>query len=240
MSTITDAIKKRKKEAGEEETQELIPVDLEEPDVEVPKEKSVRRVVFLTAACLLVAGAVVCAAILWKDMFGGKSVSDKTDQPVRAASLPRPEGSDVLPGREAEEALPLPEASPQPELAPAEKEPAKPEAPSPGRPPTPESPSPPVGETPPSAAPTPPPKDAPTVEKQPGTVSEPPPVAKADPFAGIKLQGIVRFNPTAPEVLINGKALKVGDSLDGIEVVEIGDAHVKLRHGNIEKTIRYR
>jgi hypothetical protein len=254
MSTISDAIKKRKKEAGEKEVEGLIPVVLDEPDVDVPRERSFKRAAFIGTGILLVAAAAVSAVILFRGMPGRKSPSRKGEAPPRTASLRLPESEEGMaaPGDETNEALPLPEMVTRPPSGPGKTDVAPPEPP-PGPPPGEGA----VAQTRPTAVPgreRPMPfrQEAPTAAKgapppakrvepggspiSPEKSAAPPPT---DPFAAIKLQGIIRFDPAHPEVLINGKALKVGDSLNGIEVVEIGDDSVKLRHGDIERTIRY-
>lgn len=261
MSTITDAIKKRKKEGGEEEAEELVPMSLDEPDVDVPKDRSFRRIASLAAIVLLVGAVGGSAVMLYRGTLGRRSAGGKADKPVRTASLTQPERQEVLPAEEAHEAPPLPERTSPPMSKPAGTEPEKDEAPSPlaevngaaaraeakaaredmspspvreePQVPAPESPSPPAAKSPPAVSPTPPPP------KERAIVPEAPATPETDPFAGIKLQGIMYFAPGTPAVIINGRALKVGDSLKGIEVVEIGADSVKLRYRNIERTIRY-
>jgi len=263
MSTITDAIKKRKKEAGEKEVEGLIPVVLDGPDVDVPEERSFRRSAFIAGVVLLVAAAAVSAVILYRGMLGRKAANKRAGAPPRTASLAQPEREVVAPGDETKEVLPLPKAvsgtpsspakaatrPPEPPPRPPGDESVVPRtrattAPGPERPqpvrekapPVAKSASPPSQEAPPVTSPISPERTAPTDR---GVVSKPAAAPQSDPFAGIKLQGIIRFDPAHPEVLINGKALKVGDSLSGIEVVEIGHDSVKLRYGSVEKTIRY-
>jgi len=250
MTTITDAVKKRKKEAGGEEAEELVPVDLDEPDVEVPKERRIWRIVALAAVVLLVGGAAVSAFIFLKGIFGGAPASRRTSEPSKVASLSRPGRQEGPSGKMSGEALPLPAAvSPTPGRgtgAPQLTSPVTAETTSPPReaiaagaamPPARESSASPSAESPPVVPARPAPDAA-----APGTAaipSEPPAGPQADPFASVKLQGIIRFDPSAPEVLINGKSLRVGDSFDGIQVVEIGADSVKLRYRNVVKTIRY-
>lgn len=245
MSTITDALEKRKKEAGENQVHELVPVSLDEPNIEVPEEKKAKRIVALVAVLLLVVGGVASAVILGKDLLGGKRSGDQGGGAAQVASLPQGEGPEISSAPETEEPLPLPGTSPTEEPSLAGTPPEAPETvpspePSPAEgpplpktePPTPEtiSPTAPSGPTPEGATPAP---------KPDSVAPEPVVAAPPDPFAGIKLQGIIRFDPTTPEVLINGKTLKVGESLNGIKVVEIGEDSVKLRCGAIEKTLRY-
>ena len=223
--------------------------------------------VVLVGVLLLVAGGVVSAVIVWDKMLGGRSASKGPAEPPRTASLTQPEGEERLPGKEREKAPPLPGMISGPAPKPAETELEKPAAPSPrpemnGAPPgaetvaergdmppsrvreqpqpsAPEVSSPPAAESPPAVSPTPPPKVASPTPKKRADVPERPSSPQTDPFADIKLQGIILFDPENPEVLINGKSLKVGDSLTGIEVVKIGTDSVKLRYGTIEKTIRF-
>ncbi len=252
MSTITDAIKKRRKEAGGKDADDFVPVDLDEPDVDVPKARGFGRIVILAAVLLLVvAAAVIGGVILYRGRPGERSAGKKPDEPTRTASLPQPDRQDVLPAGETEKApppkpvetvKPAPETPSSPTTA-AETPsgpPAKPRpeiAPTPQ--PVPEGPIPSVKESPPEVAPTAPPEGPESAGKEREEVPLPLPAPETDPFAAIKLQGIIRFDPTAPEVLINGKVLKVGDSLNGIEIIEIAGESVKLRYKNIEKTIRY-
>jgi len=230
----------------------------------VPKDRSFRRSAFIGAGILLVAAAAVSAAILFRGMPARRSASKKGGAPPRTASLTQPAREEVMaaPGDETKEVLPLPKTvsgappssakaatPPEPPPRPLHEESVVPQtkataAPGPERPqpvrektpPVAKTPSPPSQETPPVTSPISPERTAP---KGPGVVSKPAAAPQTDPFAGINLQGIIRFDPAHPEVLINGKALKVGDSLNGIEVVEIGDDSVKLRHGSAEKTIKY-
>lgn len=256
MSTITDAIKKRKKEAGEKEVEGLIPVVLDGPDVDVPEDRSFRRSAFIAGVVLLVAAAAVSAVILYRGVPGRRSASKRADTPPRTASLTHPEREEMMaaPGDETKDVLPLPKTvsgppSPEPPPRPPDEESAVAQTkataapgddhPLPVReeaPPAAKGASPPSQEAPPVVSPISPARTAPTDR---GVLSKPPATPQTDPFAGVKLQGIIRFDPAHPEVLINGKALKVGDSLNGIEVVEIGADSVKLRYGSVEKTIRY-
>jgi hypothetical protein len=238
MSTLTDAIEKRKKEAGEDETRELVPVSLDEPDVEVPNEKRSRRVGVLVVVLLLMAGVAVGSVFLFRELRGGKTPARRAGEPVRTASLSPAEEKEAL-AREAEEPLPLPETPAGASAAPAEA-PSPAPGTSPATQPTAPGTTRPAAESPPTTAPAPRPEAASFAPPAPGAVSEPPEPPQADPFAGVKLQGIIHFDPATPEVMINGRTLKVGESLDGIEIVEIGTDSVKLRHGTIEKTITYR
>ncbi len=225
MSTITDAIKKRKKEVGDEEVREIVPVSLDEPDVEVPNRDGIRRIMGIVAV-LLVAGALAFGAVmLWEELGDGKQTSGTGSQ---VAALPggETEGSGA---REApEEAMPLTMPAPQPEKTAA----VSPSTMSTSRTPPRE-----IGvEAPLDAAPTP-------IFEAPGESTKPaelPIALPPDPFAGITLQGIMRFDPKSPEALINGKALKVGESIGDVKVVEIGEESVRLRCGNAEKVISYR
>jgi len=70
------------------------------------------------------------------------------------------------------------------------------------------------------------------------TQSVEPPATAPDPFAGIAVQGIVRFDPSTPQVLINGQLLTVGQFLGGVEVLEIGGDSVRLRHDKAERIIK--
>jgi len=133
---------------------------------------------------------------------------------------------DMAPSRQREQSQPS---------APEVSSPPAAESPPPAR----ETSPPPEKESPPAVSPTPLPKPASPTPKKRAIPPERPSSPQTDPFAGIKLQGIILFDPENPEVLINGKSLKVGDSLNGIEVVEIGTNSVKLRLGTHEKTIRF-
>ncbi len=281
MSTITDAVKKRKKEVGEEGVQQIVPVSLEEPDVEVPKASGARRAIQVVIVLLVVGAAGFGAVTLYKQFVRGRTPTRTEGD--RVASLPEREAEGLPLGTGRQEALPspavsperlpgrapdkavgrVPEKAPEPTLpasrptsvvegppakalsAPSNRETAVRTAPDQGKVP--------AATVPPVAAekslPKPvrelAPKPAPVVPSGTGVVPQPAPVGQAapaerpDPFAGIVLQGIFRFDPKSPEALINGKALKVGESINGVEVVEIGTDSVKLRFGAVEKVVSY-
>lgn len=231
MSTITDALKKREKEVGQEEVQEIVPVSLDEPDVTVPKDRSARRIVGLAGVLLIVGGVAIIAMMLYNELWGGKS-TDGTGAQI--ASLRKPEGQNVPVEGVENEALPSPEAVPEPPVTPAGIGSESPEARAPEV-----VPSGPVEVSPPEMGVERTAEAGATTAGVQGIVPETPIELPPDPFAGITLQGIMRFDPTSPEALISGKSLKVGDSINGIEVVEIGDESVKLRFGSIERVISY-
>ncbi len=260
MSIITDALEKVKKEAGEEQAQRIAPVSLDEPQVEVPEEKHTRRTLLSVVVVLLIAGGAVSAFFLARDLFGRRSSSDRSGGTAQVASLPQGEGPEVSPPRETEEPLPLPGTTPLEEPSPSAGPPEAPGTapspqPSPAEGPSLQKPEPSAPETiPPTTSPaatsgpqetTPTAPSGPTPEgatpspKPDSVAPEPTAPPPPDPFAGIKLQGIMRFDPNALEVLINGKTLKVGDSIGGITVVKIEEDSVTLRSGTNEKTITY-
>ncbi len=231
MSTITEALKKRQKEVGPEEVQEIAPVSLDDPSITIPKDRGAGRWISLAGIVLVAGGAVIGAAMLYTEFLTGKPEEDAAEQ---VASLPETEEETILPGEEQRAQLTLPENVT--EARPAETfagvKPGK--APAVGLSPSL------TGEQPAPGGPTEP---QPPAQADPlagiGSVPAPePPVAPPpDPFAGITLQGIMWFDPASPEALINGKALKVGDSINGIKVVEIGKESVRLRLGSIERVI---
>lgn len=281
MSTITDAVKKRKKEVGEEGVQQIVPVSLEEPDVEVPKASGTRRAIQVVIV-LLIVGAVGFGAVrLYKQFVRGRTPTRTAGD--RLASSPEREVEHLPLDTGRQEALPSPAGAPErlpgsaPDKVVARAPEKAPELTLPGSRPTtvfegppakalrapsdretavwtppaqltgPVATVPPVGaeKSPPKPVRELPPKPAPVVPSGTGVVPQPAPLGQAapaerpDPFAGIVLQGIFRFDPKSPEALINGKALKVGQSINGVEVVEIGTDSVKLRFGAVEKVISY-
>jgi hypothetical protein len=229
VSTITDALKKRQKEVGEEEVQEIVPVSLDAPDVTIPKEKRARRIAGLGGVLLIAAGVVIGAVMLYNELRGGKATEEAAAQ---VASSPRPERENPPPSVAPEEALPLPQPKPDLAVKPAGIGSEVPKSSAAGV-----SPSAPL-EEPPAKADIGPEADL-VIAQGPTAPAEAPIEAPPDPFAEITLQGISRFDPTSPEALINGKSLKVGDSINGIVVVEIGEESVKLRFGSIERVISY-
>jgi len=231
VSTITEALKKRQKEVGPEEVQEIVPVSLDDPSITIPRDRAAGRWISL-AGMVLVAGCVVIgAAMLYTEFLTGKPEEDAAAQ---VASLPETEEETILPGEGQQAGLTLPEnvTEARPAATFASVKPGETTATEQATPPVKEQPTPavlPVSGTAGQAAP----------QTAIGSVPPPePPVAPPpDPFAGITLQGIMWFDPASPEALINGKALKVGDSINGIKVVEIGKESIRLRLGSIERVI---
>ncbi len=230
MSTITDALKKREKEVGQEEVQDIVPVSLDAPDVTVPKESSVRRIAGLGGILLIIGGVAISAAMFYNEFRGRKAAQEAMAQvapPGREVEAPQPEEA-------TEGALPQPKPESGPSVTPEAlgSEAAGPSVPA-------VTPSEPVKETPGEAVAELASEPPSTVTEVPDAPAEAPIEAPPDPFAGIALQGIVRFDPASPEALINGKSLRVGESINGIVVVEIGVESVKLRYGGIERVISY-
>jgi hypothetical protein len=56
-------------------------------------------------------------------------------------------------------------------------------------------------------------------------------------FDSIKVQGIV-YSAGHPVALINGKALGVGDRIEGVEVVSIGVSKVVLARSGEQRTFK--
>lgn len=233
MSIITEALKKRQKEVGPEEVQEIVPVSLDDPNIEIPRDRAVGRWISLAGVVLVAGVLVIVSRTLFTEFLSGEP---KEDVAVSVASLPQPEEENIQVGQSQRSEATAPEEVPE----------ARPSAVLVGSPPS-EPASPfraplPVRGEPPRATPS----DMGTVtEALPETAitpvapTEPPVAPPPDPFAAITLQGIMWFDPTAPEALINGKTLKVGDSIDGIKVIQIGRESVRLRLGDIERVISY-
>lgn len=233
MSIITEALKKRQKEVGPEEVQEIVPVSLDDPNIEIPRGGAAGRWMSL-AGIVLVAGVVVITVVtLYREFLGGKPNEETAG---RLASVAQPEEGSIQVSQPQGPELTPPENVP--ETRPSETVTASTPAETTAATPSPT----PAREQPNPAAP---PDSGTTAEVLPDTAIGPvPPTEPAvapppDPFAGIMLQGIMWFDPTAPEALINGKTLKVGDSINGIKVLEIGRESVRLRLGEIERVISY-
>jgi hypothetical protein len=239
MSTITEAIEKRKKEVGKEEVDELVPLALEDMGVEIPKDHGARRVAMAALVLLLVVGGAFSAIKLFKDLRGnGSTASAGTGSQV--ASLPGSQEHRIPPGDHFNEETTPSQALPTSAERPAPVEEREQESPLPVKPSPRQAASVPTaaassGGTPPSS-----PETVLPGPEVPGDAPELPQEAQPDPFAGISLQGIMRFGPKGPQALINGQLLKVGDSLNGIEVIQIGQENVRLRCGNVEKAIGYK
>jgi hypothetical protein len=231
VSTITEALKKRQKEVGPEEVQEIAPVSLDDPSITIPRDRAAGRWISL-AGIILVGGCVVIgAAMLYTEFLSGKPEEDAAAQ---VASLPETEEETILPGEVQQAQLTPPETVTEARPAktftgvkPGETTATQPAPMAPLEGPTRAvlPPSGTAGETSPDAV----------IGSTPAP--EPPVAPPPDPFAGITLQGIMWFDPASPEALINGKALKVGDSINGIKVVEIGRESVRLRLRSIERVI---
>lgn len=231
MSTITEALKKRQKEVGPEEVQEIVPVSLDDPSITIPRDRAAGRWISL-AGVVFVAGAVMIgAAMLYTEFLSGKPEEDAAAQ---VASLPETEEDATPPAEGLQSELTPPEGvAESPSLGtfttikPGETTATQPAPMAPLEGPTRAVPPPSgtAGETSPDAV----------VGSAPAP--EPPVAPPPDPFAAITLQGIMWFDPASPEALINGKALKVGDSINGIKVVEIGKESIRLRLGSIERVI---
>jgi hypothetical protein len=231
VSTITEALKKRQKEVGPEEVQEIAPVSLDDPSITIPQDKAAGRWISLAGVALVAGGVMIGAAMIYTEFLSGKPEEDDAAQ---LASLPETEEEAVLPGEVQQAELTSPENAT--EALPAETFTSVKPGETTVREPAP---------MPPIEGPTPAvlPVLGPAGEALPDTVvgsvppTEPPVAPPPDPFAGITLQGIMWFDPASPEALINGKALKVGDSINGIKVVEIGKESVRLRLGSVERVI---
>lgn len=233
MSIITEALKKRQKEVGPEEVQEIVPVSLDDPSIVIPRDRTAGRWVSL-AGIVLVAGIVVITVVMLSTEFLSGKPKEETGDSL--ASLPQPQEESIQVGQPqpSEQTPPENVSEPRPAATmttstPSETSLAKP-SPMPAR----EQPTPAVQPALTTAAEVLPETGISSIPP-----TEPPVVPPPDPFAGITLQGIMWFDPTAPEALINGKTLKVGDSIDGIKVIQIGRESVRLRLGDIERVISY-
>ena len=230
MSTITEALKKRQKEVGPEEVQEIAPVSLDDPSITVPKDRGPGRWISLAGVVLVAGGVVIGAAMLYTEFLSGKPEEDAA---AEFASLPETEKA-ILSGEGQQAELTPPERvteSPPAPVSPSVK-PGETAAKQPAAPPVEEEATPAVPPVSKTAG-----QAAPLTGIGPTPTPEPPVAPPPDPFAGIVLQGIMWFDPASPEALISGKALKVGDSINGIKVVEIGRESVRLRLGSIERVI---
>lgn len=233
MSIITEALKKRQKEVGSEEVQEIVPVSLDDPNIEIPHDRAVGRWISLAGIVLVAGIVVVVAGMLYTEFLSGKAREDSASY---VASLPQPEEESIQVGQPQRLESTAPENVPEPRPL------ATVSGSSPGETATPRPMPLPLREEPPPATASDTGRAAealPDTAITPAPPTEPPVAPPPDPFAGITLQGIMWFDPTAPEALINGKTLKVGDSISGITVVEIGRESVRLRLGDIERVISY-
>ena len=78
----------------------------------------------------------------------------------------------------------------------------------------------------------------PVVEQKPTEqTTAQPPSAPADPFAAIRLEGIV-YRPTNPSVLLNGKTLFKGEAAAGARVIAITRDSVTVEIAGKQKVLR--